>query len=158
MCRRWPMLICAPNASAAVRPARAPHAEQSRFHSRQRLRRSRQQSGGERHPQLDAHADHSHARQSRRRRSIGFELGTDIRFTNRITLAGGYQFKTTVASYPGNTGAGRQSDSAGTAEISLPFREPGLLHSDLRFPFRAAPRATSSTTIRTCFPWARHLC
>ncbi len=35
--------------------------------------------------------------------SIGFEAGTDIRFTNRITLAAGYQFmNTTVASYPGN--------------------------------------------------------
>ena len=35
--------------------------------------------------------------------SIGFQLGTDIRFTNRITLAAGYQFmSTTVASYPGH--------------------------------------------------------
>ena len=34
-----------------------------------------------------------------RTQSIGFELGTDIRFTNRITLAAGYQFMdTTVAS------------------------------------------------------------
>jgi outer membrane receptor protein involved in Fe transport len=36
-----------------------------------------------------------------RTQSIGFELGTDIRFTNRITLAAGYQFMdTTVASNP----------------------------------------------------------
>lgn len=35
--------------------------------------------------------------------SWGFQLGTDIRFTNRITLAAGYQFmNTTVASYPPN--------------------------------------------------------
>ncbi len=35
--------------------------------------------------------------------SIGFQLGTDIRFTNRITLNAGYQFtNSTVASYPGN--------------------------------------------------------
>jgi outer membrane receptor protein involved in Fe transport len=39
-----------------------------------------------------------------RTQSIGFEAGTDIRFTNHITLAAGYQFmSTTVASYPGNT-------------------------------------------------------
>lgn len=38
-----------------------------------------------------------------RTQSIGFEAGTDIRFTNHITLAAGYQFmSTTVASYPGN--------------------------------------------------------
>jgi outer membrane receptor protein involved in Fe transport len=38
-----------------------------------------------------------------RTRSLGFELGTDIRFTNRITLAAGYQFmSTTVASFPAN--------------------------------------------------------
>ncbi len=38
-----------------------------------------------------------------RTQSIGFELGTDMRITNRITLAAGYQFmSTTVASYPGN--------------------------------------------------------
>jgi len=35
--------------------------------------------------------------------SWGFQLGTDIRFTNRLTLAAGYQFmNTTVASYPAN--------------------------------------------------------
>ncbi len=35
--------------------------------------------------------------------SLGFQLGTDIRFTNRITLAAGYQFMdTTVASNPSN--------------------------------------------------------
>lgn len=35
--------------------------------------------------------------------SIGFQLGTEIRFTNRITLNAGYQFmSTTVASYPGH--------------------------------------------------------
>jgi outer membrane receptor protein involved in Fe transport len=34
--------------------------------------------------------------------SIGFELGTNIRFTNRISLAAGYQFNNSVvASYPG---------------------------------------------------------
>lgn len=39
-----------------------------------------------------------------RTQAIGFELGTDMRITNRITLAAGYQFmSTTVASYPGNT-------------------------------------------------------
>jgi outer membrane receptor protein involved in Fe transport len=38
-----------------------------------------------------------------RTQSIGFELGTDIRITNRITLAAGYQFmSTTVASFPAN--------------------------------------------------------
>ena len=38
-----------------------------------------------------------------RTQSIGFEAGTDIRFTNRITLAAGYQFMdTTVASSPSN--------------------------------------------------------
>lgn len=38
-----------------------------------------------------------------RTQSIGFELGTDIRFTNRITLAAGYQFMdTTVAGNPAN--------------------------------------------------------
>ena len=38
-----------------------------------------------------------------RTQSIGFEAGTDIRFTNRITLAAGYQFMdTTVASSPAN--------------------------------------------------------
>ena len=38
-----------------------------------------------------------------RTQSWGFQLGTDIRFTNRITLAAGYQFmSTTVASYPAN--------------------------------------------------------
>jgi len=38
-----------------------------------------------------------------RTQQIGFQLGTDIRFTNTITLAAGYQFvDTTVASYPGN--------------------------------------------------------
>jgi outer membrane receptor protein involved in Fe transport len=37
-----------------------------------------------------------------RTQAIGFQLGTDIRFTNRITLTAGYQFMdTTVASYPG---------------------------------------------------------
>jgi outer membrane receptor protein involved in Fe transport len=35
--------------------------------------------------------------------SLGFQLGTDIRFTNRITLTAGYQFtNSVVASYPGN--------------------------------------------------------
>ena len=35
--------------------------------------------------------------------SIGFQLGTDIRFTSRITLAAGYQFtESTVATYPAN--------------------------------------------------------
>jgi outer membrane receptor protein involved in Fe transport len=35
--------------------------------------------------------------------SIGFQLGTDIRFTNRITLNAGYQFTNSiVASYPGH--------------------------------------------------------
>jgi len=35
--------------------------------------------------------------------SIGFQLGTDIRFTNRFTLAAGYQFTdSVVASYPAN--------------------------------------------------------
>jgi len=35
--------------------------------------------------------------------SIGFQLGTDIRFTNRISLGAGYQFTDSiVASYPGN--------------------------------------------------------
>ncbi len=39
-----------------------------------------------------------------RTQSIGVEAGTDIRFTNRITLSAAYQFmSTTVASYPGNT-------------------------------------------------------
>jgi outer membrane receptor protein involved in Fe transport len=39
-----------------------------------------------------------------RTQSIGFQLGTDIRFTNRITLNAGYQFmSTTVASYPGHS-------------------------------------------------------
>lgn len=38
-----------------------------------------------------------------RTQSIGFELGTDMRITNRITLAAGYQFMdTTVASNPSN--------------------------------------------------------
>ncbi len=38
-----------------------------------------------------------------RTQSIGVDAGTDIRFTNRITLAAAYQFmSTTVASYPGN--------------------------------------------------------
>ena len=38
-----------------------------------------------------------------RTQSIGVEAGTDIRFTNRITLAAGYQFMdTTVASSPSN--------------------------------------------------------
>ena len=38
-----------------------------------------------------------------RTQSIGFELGTDLRITNRITLAAGYQFMdTTVASNPSN--------------------------------------------------------
>lgn len=38
-----------------------------------------------------------------RTQSLGFQLGTDIRFTNRITLAAGYQFMdTTVASNPAN--------------------------------------------------------
>jgi outer membrane receptor protein involved in Fe transport len=38
-----------------------------------------------------------------RTQSWGFQVGTDIRFTNRITLAAGYQFMdTSVASYPGN--------------------------------------------------------
>ncbi len=38
-----------------------------------------------------------------RTQSIGFQLGTDIRFTNRITLGAGYQFmSTTVASFPAN--------------------------------------------------------
>ena len=35
--------------------------------------------------------------------SLGFQQGTDIRFTNRITLTAGYQFtNSVVASYPGN--------------------------------------------------------
>jgi len=35
--------------------------------------------------------------------SIGFQLGTDIRFTNRISLTAGYQFTNSiVASYPAN--------------------------------------------------------
>ncbi len=35
--------------------------------------------------------------------SLGFQLGTDIRFTNRITLTAGYQFTNSiVGSYPGN--------------------------------------------------------
>jgi outer membrane receptor protein involved in Fe transport len=35
--------------------------------------------------------------------SLGFDLGTDIRFTHNITLAAGYQLvNTTVASYPAN--------------------------------------------------------
>jgi outer membrane receptor protein involved in Fe transport len=35
--------------------------------------------------------------------SIGFQVSTDIRFTNRISLTAGYQFTdSTVASYPGN--------------------------------------------------------
>jgi outer membrane receptor protein involved in Fe transport len=39
-----------------------------------------------------------------RTQSIGFQLGTDIRFTNRISLAAGYQFtNSTVASYPGGS-------------------------------------------------------
>jgi outer membrane receptor protein involved in Fe transport len=39
-----------------------------------------------------------------RTQSIGVDAGTDIRFTNRITLAAAYQFmSTTVASYPGNS-------------------------------------------------------
>ena len=38
-----------------------------------------------------------------RTQSIGFQLGTDIRFTNRISLSAGYQFTDSiVASYPGN--------------------------------------------------------
>ena len=38
-----------------------------------------------------------------RTQSVGFEAGTDIRFTNHITLAAGYQFmSTTVASSPSN--------------------------------------------------------
>ncbi|HUI83313.1 MAG TPA: TonB-dependent receptor, partial [Candidatus Binatia bacterium] len=38
-----------------------------------------------------------------RTQSLGFQLGTDIRFTNRISLAAGYQFmNTTVASFPAN--------------------------------------------------------
>ncbi len=38
-----------------------------------------------------------------RTQSVGVEAGTDIRFTNRITLSAAYQFmSTTVASYPGN--------------------------------------------------------
>jgi len=38
-----------------------------------------------------------------RTQSIGFQLGADIHFTNRITLAAGYQFtSSTVASYPLN--------------------------------------------------------
>ena len=38
-----------------------------------------------------------------RTQSVGLEAGTDIRFTNRITLSAAYQFmSTTVASYPGN--------------------------------------------------------
>ena len=38
-----------------------------------------------------------------RTQSVGFQLGTDIRFTNRITLAAGYQFTNSiVASYPGH--------------------------------------------------------
>jgi outer membrane receptor protein involved in Fe transport len=38
-----------------------------------------------------------------RTQSVGVDAGTDIRFTNRITLSAGYQFmSTTVASYPGN--------------------------------------------------------
>ena len=37
-----------------------------------------------------------------RTQSIGFQLGTDIRFTNRISLSAGYQFTDSiVASYPG---------------------------------------------------------
>ncbi len=37
-----------------------------------------------------------------RTQSVGFQLGSDIRFTNRISLAAGYQFtNSTVASYPG---------------------------------------------------------
>jgi outer membrane receptor for monomeric catechols len=40
-----------------------------------------------------------------RTQSLGFDLGTNIRFTNRITFAAGYQFmNTTVASYPSNPG------------------------------------------------------
>ncbi len=40
-----------------------------------------------------------------RTQSIGFEAGTDIRFTNRITLAAGYQFMdTSVASSPSSPG------------------------------------------------------
>jgi len=40
-----------------------------------------------------------------RTQSLGFQLGTDVRFTNRIMLAAGYQFtNSTVASYPGNSG------------------------------------------------------
>ena len=35
--------------------------------------------------------------------SLGFQLGTDIRFTSRLSLSAGYQFtNSTVASYPGN--------------------------------------------------------
>ncbi len=38
-----------------------------------------------------------------RTQSVGLEAGTDIRFTNRITLSAAYQFmSTTVASYPAN--------------------------------------------------------